>query len=56
MAASIAIEQESGTSAARVHPHNGYYAGDFTGRLEILPAAWHTTIPAIYDQPTFPAE
>ena len=29
MAASISIELESGTSAGRVHPHNGYYAGDF---------------------------
>jgi|RhiMethySRZTD1v2_1073278.scaffolds.fasta_scaffold2000805_2 hypothetical protein len=31
MAASIFIEQESGTSRGWVHPHNGYYAGDFTG-------------------------
>ena len=31
MAASIYVELESGTSAGRVHPHNGYYAGDFTG-------------------------
>jgi hypothetical protein len=30
MAASIFIEQESGTSRGWVHPHNGYYAGDFT--------------------------
>ena len=22
-------EQESGTWSGRVHPHNGYYAGDF---------------------------
>lgn len=29
MAASIAIEEESGTFTGRVHPHNGYYAGDF---------------------------
>ena len=25
------IEQESGTYSGRVHPHNGYYAGDFSG-------------------------
>ncbi len=31
MAATIFIEQESGTSRGWVHPHNGYYAGDFTG-------------------------
>lgn len=30
MAASIFIEQESGTSRGWIHPHNGYYAGDFT--------------------------
>ncbi len=30
MAASIYIEVESGTYSGRVHPHNGYYAGDFS--------------------------
>ena len=31
MAATIPVETESGTySGGRVHPHNGYYAGDFT--------------------------
>ena len=30
MAATIFIEQESGTSRGWVHPHNGYYAGDFS--------------------------
>ena len=30
MAASIFIEQESGTHTRRMHPHNGYYAGDFS--------------------------
>jgi hypothetical protein len=29
-ASQIVIEEESGTYSARiVHPHNGYYAGDF---------------------------
>ena len=32
MAAYIPVEQESGTSRGRVHPHNGYYAGDFSSR------------------------
>lgn len=32
MAASIPIEQESGISRGRIHPHNGYYAGDFSAR------------------------
>ena len=44
MAASIIVEQESGMSTGRVHPHNGYYAGDFSSRREVLPAAWHTPI------------
>ena len=31
MASSRIIEEESGTSYARTHhPHNGYYAGDFS--------------------------
>jgi hypothetical protein len=31
MAASLIIEQESGSYTARFrHPHNGYYAGDFS--------------------------
>ena len=30
MAASIFIEQESGTYTGFRHPHNGYYAGDFS--------------------------
>ena len=29
MAASLFIEEESGTHTAR-HPHDGYYAGDFS--------------------------
>ena len=30
MAASLVIEEESGTTTGRTHPHNGYYAGDFS--------------------------
>lgn len=30
VAASIFIEQESGTYTRRMHPHNGYYAGDLS--------------------------
>jgi hypothetical protein len=43
MAATIGIEIESGTSSGRLHPHNGYYAGDFSVRYE-APAAWHEPI------------
>ena len=48
------IEEESGTySPRRVHPHNGYYAGDFSSvpfkqaDLRTLPA-W---IPTVMVQP-----
>ena len=30
MAASIGIEEESGVFTGRLHPHNGYFAGDFS--------------------------
>jgi hypothetical protein len=30
MARSLVIEEESGTYTGRRHPHNGYYAGDFS--------------------------
>ena len=30
MAASIIIEEEFGTYTRRIHPHNGYSAGDFS--------------------------
>ena len=32
MAATIPVETESGTYSGRVHPHNGYYAGDFSSQ------------------------
>ena len=35
MAASLLIEEESGTYTGRIrHPHNGYYAGDFSQRSQ----------------------
>jgi hypothetical protein len=30
MAHSLVVEEESGTVRGWVHPHNGYYAGDFS--------------------------
>ncbi len=50
MAASIIIEQESGTDTHRMHPHNGYYAGDFsTPRTARRTAAGFLTAPpALY--------
>ena len=32
MAASLIIEVETGVFTGRIHPHDGYYAGDFSGR------------------------
>lgn len=46
MAASIAIEEESGVFARRVHSHNGYYAGDFASPRQVPPAAWQAPIAA----------
>jgi hypothetical protein len=46
MAASISIEEESGVFARHLHPHNGYYAGDFAGSRPVPPAAWRAPVPA----------
>ena len=47
MAATIPVETESGIHSSRVHPHNGYYAGDFsssrngrTAQAPASPARW----------------
>lgn len=48
MAASLGIEEESGRFTGRTHPHNGYYAGDFSAQP--IPAtppeagSWVTTL------------
>ena len=34
MATWMSVEEESGTSRHSVHPHNGYYAGDFSIRRD----------------------
>jgi len=34
------IEEESGTTTGWVHPHNGYYAGDFSDPRYAQPATW----------------
>ena len=51
MAASISIEQESGTFEGRMHPHNGYYAGDFGTLQHVAPAPWHAMIAAFDPEP-----
>jgi hypothetical protein len=37
MARALVIEEESGTCSGFLHPHNGYYAGEFT-RTNLSPA------------------
>jgi hypothetical protein len=38
MATSLVIEEERGTCSGFAHPHNGYYAGDFSGGSDLGPA------------------
>ena len=45
MAASLVIEEERGTFVRSVHPHNGYYAGDFGGPSPRLQATSPTSTP-----------
>jgi hypothetical protein len=33
------IEEEQGTYTRTTHPHNGYYAGDFSGTIGRTPTA-----------------
>ena len=46
MARALVIEEESGTTRAVLHPHNGYYAGDFgtTGTRPTGPAFSPATV------------
>ncbi len=34
MTTQLLFEEESGTSTGHRHPHNGYYAGDFTAHAK----------------------
>ena len=45
MARALVIEEESGTCRGWVHPHNGYYAGDF-GSLSSRPDGSELALPA----------
>ena len=53
MAGWMTLEEEKGTSRYSAHPHNGYYAGDFTSPHDGLrapasrdgePPAMHTLV------------
>ena len=47
MAASIALEEESGVYARHQHSHNGYHAGDFATSSPVPAAAWQTPLVAV---------
>jgi hypothetical protein len=49
MAATTFLEMESGTTLGRVHPHNGYYAGDFSSPRAEQALAWSAPIPSFDD-------
>ena len=51
MAASIFIEQESGTFTRRTHPHNGYYAGDFSTPKATGTAPEHSLLSVVLESP-----
>jgi hypothetical protein len=46
MATALVIEEESGTCSGFVHPHNGYYAGDFH-RADAAPVTAPVTAPVL---------
>lgn len=52
MAASLVIEEESGTWTGWIHPHNGYYAGDFSD----VPPATQSELAAVMSLCRDPAQ
>lgn len=53
MAAALVIEEERGTYTGHYHAHNGYYAGDFSGRQDPEPPATRShTRPSLRVVPT----
>ena len=40
----LLFEEESGRSTGRRHPHNGYYAGDFSGRTDVPDRELHAGV------------
>jgi hypothetical protein len=46
MATALVIEEESGTCGGFVHPHNGYYAGDFH-RVDAAPVTAPVVAPVL---------
>jgi hypothetical protein len=45
MAATIFVEVETGTCSGQVHPHNGYYAGDFSTQRNPVPEGQRSSAP-----------
>ena len=42
MATPLVIEEERGTCTGNRHPHNGYYAGDFSTTRAASSSSWFT--------------
>jgi hypothetical protein len=56
MARALVIEEESGTYTGRMHPHNGYYAGDFSvSRSAAVETALSASSRRLYVVPGFVA-
>jgi hypothetical protein len=56
MARGLVIEEESGTYTGRMHPHNGYYAGDFSvSRSAAVETALSASSRRLYVVPGFVA-
>ena len=48
------VEEEAGTCSGRLHPHNGYYAGDFG--VADLPIGRRAPLGAVIRTTSHPAE
>jgi len=49
MAAALILEQDSGTWTGSIHPHNGYYAGDFSDVPPLTPSQLDTLMTVCRD-------
>jgi hypothetical protein len=49
MAAALILEQDSGTWTGSTHPHNGYYAGDFSDVPPLTPSQLDTLMAVCRD-------
>ena len=55
MATPLVIEEEHGTCTGNYHPHNGYYAGDFSTTRAASPSHGYTPPADVVSLPLTPA-